>query len=111
MGVRGLIAPGRGGHLRAPGLRARAGGVLTDESQVMGDDAPTYPALHASHPMMAAAVQAKAAFEHADASFDPGPEAAGAAEPALAFVRLPLGRPRPGFGQGDVGYPGLLRHL
>ena len=54
-----------------------------DGDEVVGDDAEADPALHAGIAFVAAAVEAMAAFDHADAALAAGAPDLTSAEPAL----------------------------
>src|SRR5512147_3204264 len=62
---------------------------LSNSVQVVGDDAPADPTLHALVAMVATALQPVPAFQPADASFDASPPVTPAPEPPLALIRLP----------------------
>src|SRR6266540_2063246 len=65
---------------------------LGDGAQVVGDDAPADPALHAILAVIATALQLVPTFQPTDPSFDAGPPVAPTLKPALALVRLTCGR-------------------
>src|SRR6266511_1451982 len=65
---------------------------LSDGAQVVGDDAPADPALHAILAVIATALQLVPTFQPTDPSFDAGPPVAPTLKPALALVRLTCGR-------------------
>src|SRR6266508_5554089 len=61
---------------------------LGNGAQVVGDDTPANPALHAIFTVIATAVQLVATFQPTDPSFNAGPPIAAAPKPPLAFIRL-----------------------
>src|SRR4051812_7319945 len=69
-----------------------------DALQIAGHDPPADPAAHAVLAVIAATAQPVAALQHADPTFDPGPEAEATPEPALLLeagpLRRDLARPR-----------------
>jgi hypothetical protein len=64
---------------------------VADLAEVVGQEAPTDPALHASLAVVAAAIQPKSAFEDADAPFDARPPTVRSSKcstlPVLLLVR------------------------
>lgn len=68
----------------------------------MGNDTPANPSGEANCAVIASALQAELAFEHADATFDPGVIAAATPEPGLCFKVTPTGRFVAWFGQDDT---------
>src|SRR4249920_3697419 len=54
-----------------------------DGDEIVGDDAEAYPALHAGVALVAAAVEAMSALDHADAALAAGAPGLTSAEPAL----------------------------
>ena len=80
---------------------------MADPAEVVGQDAPADPTLHAHVAATPAATQAEAALEQADATLDPGAEARGTPE-----GRSPLAGAAPGalatrFGQRDAAHAGF----
>src|SRR4051812_29861914 len=63
-----------------------------DALQIAGHDPPADPAAHAVLAVIAATAQPVAALQHADPTFDPGPEAEATPEPALLVEAGPLRR-------------------
>ena len=66
--------------------------MVANESQIVGNNAPTHPSLEATFALVEAAVQSKDAFEYRNAPFDPSMPFAAPPEPALLFMHLPLER-------------------
>src|SRR6266498_5227355 len=86
-------------------------GRLGDDAQVVGDNAPADPALHAVIAVVATAVQLVPTFQPTDPSFDAGPPITTTLKPLLPRVRLARGGLPPGLGQHDTTYATLFGGL
>src|SRR3954462_15368739 len=82
------------------------GGLLchgvADGDEVVGDDAEADPALHAGIAFVAAAVEAMAAFDHADAALAAGAPRLARPEPALLLLASAFGALGRAIGNADA---------
>src|SRR5437773_1698344 len=90
------------------GLRCPAGGHgVADLAEVVGQDAPADPPLHARPAMVTAATQAEGPLEHTDPTLDACPEAGCPAEGRPSLPRPPLRTALARFGDGHAVHAGL----
>src|SRR5262245_4153596 len=84
---------------------------LSDSVQVVADDAPANPTLHAILPMVVTAVQVMSAFQPADTSFDAGPPVTTTPKPPLALIGAPRRGLATSLGQHDATHAALFGDL
>ena len=78
------------------------GQCVDNASNVVGNDAPTDPALETRPAMIETAIEATGTAQLADPAFDATPETLGGAEPALVFEAATARGRATGLGQTDV---------
>ncbi len=81
--------------------------LSSDGPEIIGNNAPTDPAIHAIITVIEAAVETEAAFEQTDAGFQARPPVATGPKPGLGFMGVSGRGASARFGNGDILHPAL----